>query len=121
MAGKVENFRPSSSSPSAPRKLGDDGAVQTADQLRVAIDSGRGGDKVDAVDPAAAPLGTDDEAAGTPPTRLAVATAAHHEINSRPSETKKRASGVAAVWWLIGVFVVMGAGIAAIPFFIAGR
>ena len=38
----------------------------TAAQLRADIDSGRTGDKVAAVDHAAAPLGTDEEAAGTP-------------------------------------------------------
>lgn len=41
----------------------------TADSLRQAIDSGRTGEKTDWPDPAAAPLGTDDEAAGHPPTR----------------------------------------------------
>ena len=41
----------------------------TSDKLRNAIDHGRAGDKVNFSDPAAAPLGTDDEAAGTPPTR----------------------------------------------------
>ena len=34
--------------------------------LRTAIDSGKTGDTVDYPDPAAAPLGTDEEAAGTP-------------------------------------------------------
>lgn len=38
----------------------------TPDQLRDDIDSGRTGDKVPGADPAAAPLGTDEEAAGTP-------------------------------------------------------
>jgi hypothetical protein len=36
----------------------------TPDQLRAATDSGRTGDKVDHSDPAAAPLGTDEEAGG---------------------------------------------------------
>lgn len=36
-------------------------------RLRDAIDRGLTGDKVPATDPAAAPLGTDDEAAGTTP------------------------------------------------------
>ena len=36
----------------------------TTDQLRHDIDQGRTGDKVP--DPAVAPLGTDEEAAGTP-------------------------------------------------------
>jgi hypothetical protein len=35
-------------------------------QLRDDIDSGRTGDKVAAIDHAAAPLGTDEEVAGTP-------------------------------------------------------
>ncbi|MFL1876979.1 hypothetical protein ACIKT0_17815, partial [Hansschlegelia beijingensis] len=38
------------------------------ERLRDAIDSGRTGDKAPFTDPAAAPLGADDEAAGTPPT-----------------------------------------------------
>lgn len=40
---------------------------RNAAQLKHDIDSGKTGDKVDAFDPAAAPLGTDDEAAGTHP------------------------------------------------------
>jgi hypothetical protein len=43
------------------------GRPPNADQLRAAIDSGRTGDKVAFPDPAAAPLGTDAEAAGAPP------------------------------------------------------
>jgi hypothetical protein len=38
----------------------------TSAQLKGDINSGRTGDKVPAFDPAAAPLGTDEEAAGTP-------------------------------------------------------
>jgi hypothetical protein len=38
----------------------------TADRLRADIDSGLTGDKVTHSDPAVSPLGTDDEAAGTP-------------------------------------------------------
>jgi len=40
----------------------------TSDQLRTDIDRGRPGDEVDFPDPAAAPLGADDEAGGAPPT-----------------------------------------------------
>ena len=43
------------------------GKAPNADQLRAAIDSGKTGDKVAFPDPAAAPLGTDAEAAGAPP------------------------------------------------------
>lgn len=38
----------------------------TVERLRRDIDAGRTGDKIPGSDPAAAPLGTDDEAAGTP-------------------------------------------------------
>ncbi|MBY6264655.1 hypothetical protein EI613_22430 [Azospirillum sp. 412522] len=38
-----------------------------ANRMRADIDQGLTGDKVPATDPAAAPLGTDDEAAGTTP------------------------------------------------------
>ena len=41
----------------------------TTDQLRHDIDSGATGEKVDFPDLATVPLGTDDEAAGFPPTR----------------------------------------------------
>ena len=44
-------------------------APATADKLRFSIDREGQGDKVDFPDPAAAPLGTDDEASGNPPTR----------------------------------------------------
>ncbi|AEQ50403.1 hypothetical protein [Pelagibacterium halotolerans] len=49
---------------------------QTSDALRHAIDSGETGEKTDWPDPAAAPLGTDAEAAGQPPDVAAVEAAA---------------------------------------------
>lgn len=52
----------------------------TTAKLRHDIDRGRGGDKVNVIDPAAAPLGTDDEAAGTPPSPEAVKLAHEHEV-----------------------------------------
>lgn len=39
---------------------------KTTEQLRRDIDRGKAGDKIPFPDPAAAPLGTDEEAAGTP-------------------------------------------------------
>src|SRR5215204_6667022 len=51
----------------------------TAAQLKGDIDSGRTGDKVGVFDPALAPLGTDDEAAGAPPSREAIAMARRQE------------------------------------------
>jgi len=47
----------------------------TAAQLRGDIDNGRTGDKTPGFDPAAAPLETDAEAGGTPPTPGEVAQA----------------------------------------------
>jgi hypothetical protein len=47
----------------------------TTAQLRADIDSGRTGDKIAVIDPGLSPLGTDDEAAGTPavPHRISLA------------------------------------------------
>lgn len=50
-------------------------------QLRDAIDRGRTGDKVRVLDPAASPLGTDDEAAGTPPRAAEADDALRHETS----------------------------------------
>lgn len=52
----------------------------TADRLRHDISRGKAGDKVDHPDVAAAPLGTDDEAAGKPasPEELRIAAANTH-------------------------------------------
>ncbi|MBS7539496.1 hypothetical protein [Ancylobacter lacus] len=49
--------------------------MPTVDRLRHDIDRGLTGDKVPFPDPAAAPLGTDDEAAGTPASPEAIAHA----------------------------------------------
>ncbi|XEX99088.1 hypothetical protein P7L64_03785 (plasmid) [Tistrella bauzanensis] len=61
-----------------------DGGAPTAAQLRDRIDRGETGDKVPLVDPAAAGLGTDDEAAGTPPDAAAVGIATAQELGRRP-------------------------------------
>jgi hypothetical protein len=59
----------------------------TTDELRIDIDSGRTADKIDWPDPAAAPLGTDDEAAGTPPSRERAELALRQELSRRPKGT----------------------------------
>jgi hypothetical protein len=58
------------------------------DQLRAQIDQGKTGHKVAFLDPSAAPLGTDDEAAGQPPTReeLRLASMAANPTLSRDLE-----------------------------------
>ena len=55
----------------------------TVAQLRDAIDRGRTGSKVPYEDPAAAPLGTDEEAAGTPPSPEAIRIAMRNEVKNR--------------------------------------
>jgi hypothetical protein len=54
-------------------------ASPTTAQLKGDIDGGRTGDKNPVFDPALAPLGTDDEAAGRPPSPFRVALARHAE------------------------------------------
>lgn len=62
----------------------------TTDQLRIRIDRGETGDKVAASDPAAAPLGTDAEAGGFPPTEQERALAARRPAGKSPAPRKKR-------------------------------
>jgi hypothetical protein len=56
---------------------------KTTEQLRHDIDRGKAGDKMPFPDPAAAPLGTDEEAAGTPVPPSAV-DKAHRQETGRP-------------------------------------
>jgi hypothetical protein len=58
--------------------------VTTSAQLRHAITTGQSRDKTSNIDPAAAPLGTDDEAAGNPPSRHEIDLAAQEELTSDP-------------------------------------
>lgn len=91
--------------------------------LRHAIDTGRTGDKVPVGDPAAAPLGTDEEAAGTPPSREAVAMALQQEVrpdldagrNARGREARHAsdwlpglAVGLVALLVIAGVIIYAG-------------
>ena len=79
----------------------------TTDKLRHDIDRGRGGDKVDASDPAAAPLGTDDEAAGTPPSPEAVDLAHRHEIGASLTSSEKNGDhGIAIYLGVVGAAIV---------------
>lgn len=75
--------------------------TSTAQELKGAIDSGRTGDKVAFDDPGAAPLGTDDEAAGTPDTAERVALAMRQERKNgdatglAAAEDRRRATSAA--------------------------
>ena len=68
----------------------------TVDRLRNDIDRGLTGEKVPGADPAAAPLGTDDEAGGAPPTR------AERELEqlSRPSISPQTSKGPRRARWI---------------------
>ena len=83
--------------------------MTTTERLRADIDSGRTGDKVAARDPAAAPLGTDDEAAGTPPRPEDVALARRHELkHERPqSDDKKVSSALLYMIFMSAVMIIL--------------
>ncbi|CAA0096627.1 Uncharacterised protein [Starkeya nomas] len=98
------------------------------DRLRHDIDSGRAADKVPFPDPAAAPLGTDEEAAGTPVPVDEVIAARREECRTAPmpsSGTDERrrpyddrgtsvpgASFPVATAGLLGAVVALGAAAA---------
>ena len=69
-----------------------DSAAPTIAQLKADVDSGRTGDKVPGFDAGLSPLGTDDEAAGRPPSSARVALARFHETRQRWSKGARPAS-----------------------------
>jgi hypothetical protein len=66
-----------------PRPPPEPGSRGTVAQLKHDIDSGATGDKVPVLDPAMAPLGTDAEAAGAPPSPEMVAAVRNAERAER--------------------------------------
>lgn len=91
--------------------------TSTAAELRADIDRGLTGDKVPVEDPAAAPLGTDDEAAGTPPTPEIVGQAREQErqigeqARRGSSSIGEAEAGGAIPWLLIGAFLTSLVGL----------
>jgi hypothetical protein len=81
----------------------------TVEQLRDDIDHGRTCDKVDAPDPAVAPLGADEEAAGTPPDPSAVEAARTLEVSRACTPRSRR--GIDAGSLLIAFALALGAGL----------
>jgi hypothetical protein len=79
----------------------------TVDQLRADIDSGRTGDKVAATDPAAAPLGADEEAAGTPLQLDAVRLARRQELGHEEEKRKSYGAPVIAIITLLVAMVAL--------------
>lgn len=91
------------------------GASGNPDPLRDAIDTGRTGDKVAFPDPAAAPLGTDEEAAGTPVSSRDVEVTIAQETTHSSDPAPASKHGPFAI--LVSVIVVAaGVIIAAIVF-----
>lgn len=84
----------------------------TSDAIRAAIDAGKGTDKVDFPDPAAAPLGTDDEAGGHPPTPEQRRMAAASELR-RPTALATQQK----IW----PYILLGIILVAIMVFLAIR
>ncbi len=83
-----------------------------ASRLRDRIDRGGTGDKVAFSDPSAAPLGTDDEAAGTPPSREQVELAAAAEARrGEPADEKRSPSDLQAAPWSRASGWALAAGI----------
>jgi hypothetical protein len=85
---------------------GENDRATNVSQLRADIDSGETGDKIPFPDPAAAPLGTDDEAGGAPLKRDAVAAAAARET-SRNTPTHAPDKTGPWVWAIIGAIVLV--------------
>ena len=85
----------------------------TTDQLRHDIDAGKTGEKVNWPDPAAAPLGTDAEAGGTPPGEAERFAEAHRPAREGASPSTHRDTS-SWPYWLAAAMValVLGAGIA---------
>ncbi len=77
--------------------------LRNMDQLRYAIDTGRTGDKVAFGDPAAAPLGTDEEAAGTAPSAAEFKIAQADQLDYPGASGPMRES--TPRWWLAIVAV----------------
>jgi hypothetical protein len=78
----------------------------TVDRIREDIDKGSTFEKVPYPDPAAAPMGTDDEAAGNTPSRMERTIEAEARHDPVPVERKRQAP-VALYALLIMVAVVM--------------
>jgi hypothetical protein len=75
----------------------------TTEQLRHDIDRGRTSDKVDAIDPAVAPLGTDEEAAGTPIDPNLLAVVRRRERASHPQRAANEFDWSAVTIWVVTV------------------
>jgi hypothetical protein len=93
----------------------------TADRLRAEISRGNTGEKVDWSDPAMAPLGTDDEAAGTPPSAARVKMAHHAEIARRLVKARNNLRSLDAPTRGYLAFIVELVFVFVLPALLSGR
>jgi hypothetical protein len=78
---------------------------KTVETLRTDIDRGLTGDKVPGSDPAAAPLGTDAEAGGAPPTQAELTMEAESRTLRRPP--KREGVPHPGWYWAAGVVLAL--------------
>ncbi|NEX48783.1 hypothetical protein [Pseudotabrizicola algicola] len=87
------------------------------DTLRQRIDLGSGADKIDYPDPAAAPLGTDDEASGHPVTQeqldMALATETRSKGGPSPLQSGRQENPVSNFRFVV-LLVIAGAALIAL-------
>ena len=115
--GQMGQFQPTPEQGDPAKRRG-----STVSQLKHDIDSGRTGDKVNYPDHAAAPLGTDDEAGGTPnsPEQVHAARMAESarpldapgaDTRGNPGGEATRDAGSASARWLVFLVAAMAAAI----------
>jgi hypothetical protein len=83
-------------------------ARESVERLRHDIDSGRTADKIRAPDPALAPLGTDEEAAGTPVDSARAAEARRIETSGPPMVPERHAS-LGHPWIIVAIVLILAA------------
>ncbi|MBX6374593.1 MAG: hypothetical protein IRZ13_10215 [Acetobacteraceae bacterium] len=97
----------------------DHSRTSTTAQLRQDIDSGATGDKVPALDPAASPVGTDDEAAGAPQDPKAVAAERRAERERPPPPPHAFDHGGTRLGLGVGGAALLGVALAVIALWIS--
>lgn len=96
-----------------PQPANDIGSPEpTTARLKEDIDRGAAGAKVAAPDPAAVPLGTDEEAAGTPPSAPAVLTAHREEVGKAPAAARSGGLDMGGIIYL-GALALFAAAVSA--------
>jgi len=85
----------------------------TSERLRHKIDGGRTRDKVDFPDPAAVPLGADEEAAGTPLGGPSVRTALLQETRRSSKRVAISHPPSMAIWFYAAFIVFLAVGMVA--------